>query len=191
MSERTAEDGRRAVLGGSVMWESWKDVVVLSRYAGEPNARLCRELGVSERTLERHARALGVAKSSDYMAEVQRKGVEGALRRCDELRRRGEKRSLSRAGGRPFERGHRLSAEVEAKRVSGIKRGQRFAKLLKSCNFGATELSELTRQELGDLFEARKRALIAVRDEIDRRDRGQRSGVNVEWTNYVENGDTD
>lgn len=191
MSERPAEDGRWNVLGGSVMWESWKDAVVLSRYADEPNARLCRDLGVSLRTLERHARALGAVKSRDYMAVVQRKGVEGALRRCDERRLNGEKRILSRAGGRPFEKGHRFEGKEEAKRVKGIKRGMAFAKLLKSCNFVSDDLRGLTRQELDDLFEARKRALIAVRDEIDRRERSQRGGVNVEWTNYVENGDTD
>lgn len=42
------------------------------------------------------------------------------------------------------------------------------------------------------LFEERKKALIEVRDELDRRDAYVvRPGVNVDWTKYVENGDKD
>lgn len=52
-------------------------------------------------------------------------------------------------------------------------------------------LRELSRKELEREFEARKAALIEVRDEIDRRDRGAGRGVDVEWTKYVENGDKD
>lgn len=53
-------------------------------------------------------------------------------------------------------------------------------------------LRELSRKELELLFEARKKALIEVRDELDRRDAYVvRPGVNVDFTKYVENGDTD
>ena len=53
-------------------------------------------------------------------------------------------------------------------------------------------LRELSRKELEMLFEERKKALIEVRDELDRRDAYVvRPGVNVDWTKYVENGDKD
>lgn len=53
-------------------------------------------------------------------------------------------------------------------------------------------LRELSRKELEMLFEERKKALIEVRDELDRRDaRGFRPGVDVDFTKYVENGETE
>lgn len=53
-------------------------------------------------------------------------------------------------------------------------------------------LRELSRKELEREFEARKAALIEVRDELDRRDAlGVRPGVDVDFTKYVENGETE
>lgn len=53
-------------------------------------------------------------------------------------------------------------------------------------------LRELSREELEALFEERKRLLVEVRDEIDRRDAYVvRPGANVDFTQYVENGDSD
>lgn len=49
----------------------------------------------------------------------------------------------------------------------------------------------MSRNELDQEFERRKAALIEVRDEIDRRDAWVvRPGPNVDFTKYVENGDT-
>ena len=54
------------------------------------------------------------------------------------------------------------------------------------------DLQKLSREELEALFEERKRLLIEVRDEIDRRDAYVvRQGADVDFTMYVENGDTD
>lgn len=53
-------------------------------------------------------------------------------------------------------------------------------------------LREMTREELEQEFELRKRALIEVRDELDRRDAYVvRPGVNVDWTKYVEDSEVD
>ena len=53
-------------------------------------------------------------------------------------------------------------------------------------------LRELSRKELEREFEERKKALIAVRDEIDRRDRWVvRPGANVDFTKYVESSEID
>lgn len=53
-------------------------------------------------------------------------------------------------------------------------------------------LSELSREELEKEFDARKRALIEVRDELDRRDRWVvKPGANVDFTKYVENSEVD
>lgn len=53
-------------------------------------------------------------------------------------------------------------------------------------------LRELSRKELEREFEARKAALIEVRDEIDRRDSYVvRPGVNIDFTKYVESSEID
>ena len=53
-------------------------------------------------------------------------------------------------------------------------------------------LRELSRKELEREFEARKAALIEVRDELDRRDRWVvKPGANVDFTKYVENSEID
>jgi len=53
-------------------------------------------------------------------------------------------------------------------------------------------LRELSRKELEREFEERKKALIEVRDEIDRRDSYVvRPGVNIDFTKYVENSEID
>jgi len=50
-------------------------------------------------------------------------------------------------------------------------------------------LERMSREDLERLFEERKAALIAVRNEIDRRDRiAGRKGVRVEFTDYVGDG---
>jgi hypothetical protein len=53
-------------------------------------------------------------------------------------------------------------------------------------------IKELSRKELEKLFEERKKALLEVRDEIDRRDRDRDlTGVDVDFTKYVEDGNRD
>lgn len=53
-------------------------------------------------------------------------------------------------------------------------------------------LRELSRKDLEREFEARKAALIEVRDEIDRRDSYVvRRGANVDFTKYVESTEID
>ncbi len=47
----------------------------------------------------------------------------------------------------------------------------------------------MDRRDLEALFEERKRALIEVRDELDRRDREERKrGVDVDFTQYIDDG---
>lgn len=51
------------------------------------------------------------------------------------------------------------------------------------------DLRKLSRKELEALFNERRRALVEVRDEIDRRDReAGRPGVDVDFTKYVGDG---
>lgn len=102
-----------------MMWEEWMDRVLLERYADCENRVLCQELGVSVRTLERHAARLGVRKSDEHMKWVQSEGVDGARRWIEWMKLTGQK-IRKRPGGKRFEKGHRFSPEVEEKRVKAI-----------------------------------------------------------------------
>ena len=59
------------------------------------------------------------------------------------------------------------------------------------CSFADMDLRSMDRVELEREFAARKKALLEVRDELDRRDREQVGGgrrVNVDFTKYVGDG---
>lgn len=101
-----------------VMWESWMDGVLLERYADTENAELAVELGVSVRSVERHAAALGLSKSERFLLDVRRR----ALDQVSYLRLIGRKIGGGKKGGTPgsFKKGHRLSEEVERKRVKAL-----------------------------------------------------------------------
>lgn len=99
------------------------DAVLLDRYADEKNAVLCEELGVSMRTLERHANALGLRKSDAFLRMVSDEGLrEVEYRRLCGERVGGFRKGEGRRGtAGSFRRGHRFSPEIEAKRVKSIR----------------------------------------------------------------------
>lgn len=104
-------------------WQEWMDGVLRERYADEKNSALCDELGVSERTLQRHAKRLGLEKSGAFMEEASLAG----LRKIEYRRMCGERVGGPRKGeGRrgtagSFRKGHRFDAETEARRVKAIR----------------------------------------------------------------------
>lgn len=99
------------------------DAVLLERYADEKNRVLCSELGVSPRTLERHAGMLGLRKSGAFLRRVS----EAGLREIEYRRLCGEQVGGTRKGeGRKgtagsFRKGHRFCREVEERRVKAIR----------------------------------------------------------------------
>lgn len=105
-------------MGWKVEW----DQVLLERYREEKNGVLAKELCVSERTLRRHAKELGLEKSEAFVRRVAKEASEAA-ERWVEYRKvaLGKGRVLEKAGGMPFEKGHRWSAEIEAKRIKAIR----------------------------------------------------------------------
>lgn len=99
------------------------DAVLLERYADEKNTVLCEELGVSLRSVERHAGRLGLRKSEAFLERVSREGLmEIEYRRlCGEQVggfRKGEGRKGT-AGS--FRKGHRFCSEVEKRRIGAIR----------------------------------------------------------------------
>ena len=102
-------------------WRDEWDAVLRERFADERNEDLARELGCGVRTLERHARALGLEKSSAFKERAKEWSKAGASRWYEYMRITGQKVVRKGVCGRPFEKGHRFDAEVEARRVKAIR----------------------------------------------------------------------
>lgn len=104
-----------------VQWKAEWDAVLRERFAEERNEVLARELGCGERTLVRHARALGLEKSAAFLERMRERSKAGAARWYEYMRITGQKVGNHGAPGRKFEKGHRFDGEVEAKRVKAIR----------------------------------------------------------------------
>lgn len=97
------------------------DDVLRERFAGELNAVLARELGVGVRSVERHARMLGLEKGEGLKAKAKELSADGYRRYCEYMRITGQKIRRSGVCGKPFEKGHRFEADVEERRVAAIR----------------------------------------------------------------------
>ena len=102
-------------------WTAEMDAVLVERFAVERNADLARMLGCGVRSVERHARMLGLVKGDEFLERAKEISAEGYRRWCEYMRITGQKRKRSGVCGRPFEKGHRFDADVEEKRVKAIR----------------------------------------------------------------------
>ena len=97
------------------VWTPEKVAVFVEKYAETRDADLSAELGVSLRTIERKAKALGLKKSGD--------ASQRGLMAIEYRRMMGEQVGGFKKGdghkGTPgsFKKGHRFPEEIEAKRV--------------------------------------------------------------------------
>lgn len=64
----------------------------------------------------------------------------------------------------------------------------RLAELIRTITSCRMDIHEMDDKSLRRLFEQRKKALLEVRDEIDRREKGSRPAVAVDFTKYVGDG---
>lgn len=105
------------------VWQDWMDGVLRERYAVEKNAEIAGELGVSLRSVERHAKALGLEKSRGFLERVSRDGLrEIEYRRMCGERVGGFRKGEGRKGtAGSFRKGHRFPEEVEARRIGAIR----------------------------------------------------------------------
>lgn len=102
-------------------WGEKEDAVLLERFSEERNEDLARRLGCGVRTVERHARKLGLEKSAEFKEKVKDWSAAGARRYCEYMRITGQKMVKKGVCGKPFEKGHRFSDEIEARRVKAIR----------------------------------------------------------------------
>lgn len=104
-------------------WQEWMDAVLRERYADEKNAVLARELGVSLRSVERHAGMLGLRKSEAFLGRVSSEGLmEIAYRRLCGERVGGFRKGEGRKGNvGSFRKGHHFCSDVERRRIGAIR----------------------------------------------------------------------
>lgn len=102
-------------------WDPAVDAVLRERYADTKNEVLVRDLGYGLRTIERHARMLGLNKSVDFVADVQKRASLEGARWFEYMRITGQKVKKKAVGGKQFEKGHRFDDAVEEKRVKALR----------------------------------------------------------------------
>lgn len=184
-------------------WEERFDAVLEERYAEEENGVLAAELGVSLRSVERHAAMLGLKKSAAFLVRSAKKASDAAVEWIGRMKASGKK-IVKRYNGKGFEKGHRWGSEVELKRVEKLRewveeeklrvlrcekkrrgwlehleskeRIRIFADMLRKREWNGKSIPEL---------EAMLRSLMdevyALRQEIDRRKGSVPEGVDVDF----------
>lgn len=105
------------------VWTPEKVAVLVEKYAETRNENLVAELGVSMRTIERKAKALGLKKSERFLRDASQRGLMeieyrrmmgeqvGGFKKCD-----GHKGTSG-----SFKKGHRFTGEIEEKRVKACR----------------------------------------------------------------------
>lgn len=105
------------------VWTPEKVAVLVEKYAEARNEDLVAELGVSMRTIERKAKALGLKKSERFLRDASQRG----LMEIEYRRMMGEQVGGFKKGdghkGTPgsFKKGHRFTGEIEEKRVKACR----------------------------------------------------------------------
>lgn len=102
-------------------WEPEWDGVLMEMFPEERNEVIARKLGCGVRTLERHARRLGLEKSAAFKERSKEWSADGYRRYCEYMRITGQKLVRKGVYGKPFEKGHRFDGEIEAKRIKAIR----------------------------------------------------------------------
>lgn len=102
-------------------WESNLDDVLIERYPNESNQSLAKELGYGVRTIERHAKMLGVMKSEEYMQMTQYRASMEGVRWFEYMRITGQKIRKGNCNGKRFKKGRIPEPEIEKKRIAAIR----------------------------------------------------------------------
>lgn len=170
-------------------WTPMMDDILRRYFADEESVSLARQFGYGLRTIERHAKELGLSKSPELLRTAARKGSDAAARKRRLLKERGEKIRLSRAGGTPFRKGHKWDEETERRRVEGIRRAPRKKNLEKNMdmsNFAPRELKKISMADLKELLRVEMDKVLRIRKEIDRRTGGGLESEKAKGVNFEE-----
>lgn len=103
-----------------IKWTREMDRKLEQLFPDERNEVVARRLGCGVRTVERHARMLGLEKSEAFKERAKEMSADGYRRYCEYMRITGQKIVRKGVCGKPFEKGHRFPPEVEARRIKAI-----------------------------------------------------------------------
>lgn len=179
------------------------DGVLLERYTDEESGALACELGVSLRSVERHASWLGLRKSKEAVRRAAKKASDAAIEWIGRMKVAGKK-IVKTYNGQGFEKGHRWDEETERKRVEKLRewveeeklrvlrcekkrkgwmehleskeRIRIFADMLRKREWNGKSIPELEAILRGLMEE-----VFALRQEIDRRKGNVPGGVDVDF----------
>lgn len=170
-------------------WTPMMDDILRRYFADEESKELARQFGYGLRTIERHAKELGLSKSPELLRAAARKGSDAAARKRRLLKEKGEKIRLSRPGGKPFQKGHRWDQETEARRVEGIRLStgkKNLEKNMDMSNFAPQELKKMPMADLKALLQVEMDKVLRIRKEIDRRTGGGLESEMARGINFEE-----
>ena len=102
-------------------WDKKIDKILIERYPNEKNSILSKELGYGIRTIERHAKMLGLHKSKEFLSETQLKASMEGARWFEYMRITGQKVRINNSNGKRFEKGRIPDPETEKKRIAAIR----------------------------------------------------------------------
>lgn len=102
-------------------WKNEVDKILIERYPNEKNSILSKELGYGIRTIERHAKMLGLHKSKKFLSETQLKASMEGARWFEYMRITGQKVRTNNSNGKRFEKGRIPDPEIEKKRIAAIR----------------------------------------------------------------------
>lgn len=105
----------------TTVWTEEKVDYLLRHYANTPNAEIVAATGVSERTIQRKAKALGLVKDPAYIAGISRDGLMQIeyLRLTDH--KMGPPKGLRCNPAGEFKPGHKESKVTRALRIASLR----------------------------------------------------------------------
>lgn len=106
---------------GTTVWTDEKVAVLVELYPTTANAVLVERLGISERTIQRKAKRLGIVKDADYIRQIAIDGLREIeyQRLCG--RKMGPPKGLRCNPAGEFKKGHKEDKVTRARRVAAIR----------------------------------------------------------------------
>ena len=102
------------------IWTKSDDEVLIEKFADTYSTELAKMLNCGLRTIERHAKMLGLSKSKEHIKEIQRKASRAATMQIEYMSFIGKKKRGTASRG-SFKKGRIPDPEIEKKRIAALR----------------------------------------------------------------------
>ena len=102
------------------IWTKSDDEVLIEKFADTYSTELAKMLNCGLRTIERHAKMLGLSKSKEHIKEIQRKASMAGTMQIEYLSFIGKKKRGTASRGN-FKKGRIPDPETEKKRIAALR----------------------------------------------------------------------